>query len=318
MLPSPSAYNKNMKTQEYLIHSNFITTQTNLPLFTEEYRYPCHPREAAHSHEFLEIGIILSGQVIHHTAQESRTLTEGCVYCIPIGQTHSLESDREFTIRNLYLLPKILLTEASGENAPVQLQDFLLYYTEYRKKQMTHNILSPDLLSSVKMLLKSYDDTPLAPALLEPFRYHCLFNILLLLCDSFYSTHGIHFARKDARIYQILGLIRDNLSLPTGSLLALIAGELSLNPQYINRLTKKELHTNLSTLILDTKIEKSCELLLKEYTITEVANALSFYDHAHFYKAFQKKLGITPSQYQQKRSCSAPLPVTYIPLKYFP
>ncbi len=43
---------------------------------------------------FLEIGIILSGQVIHHTKEESSLLTPGCVYCIPIGQKHALESDR--------------------------------------------------------------------------------------------------------------------------------------------------------------------------------------------------------------------------------
>ena len=289
-----------MNTQEYLIQSSYITTRTSLPLFTEEYHYSRHPKEAAHSHEFLEIGIILSGQVIHHTKEESSLLTTGCVYCIPIGQKHALESDREFTIRNLYLLPKILLTEASGENTPILLQDFFLYYTEYRKKQITYNTLSPDLLSSVRMLFQSYDNTPLCDPLLDSFRYHCLFNILLILCSSFYSANQAHFARKDDRIYQILGLIRDNLSLPTGSLLGLIADELSLNSQYINRLTKKELHTNLSTLILDTKIEKSCELLLKEYTVTEVANALAFYDHAHFYKAFQRKLGITPSRYQRK------------------
>ena len=54
--------------------------------------------------------------------------------------------------------------------------------------------------------------------------------------DSFYSANQTHFARKDDCIYQILGLIRDNLSLPTGRLLELIAEELSLNPQYINRL----------------------------------------------------------------------------------
>lgn len=113
-----------MNTQEYLIQSSYITTRTSLPLFTEEYHYSRHPKEAAHSHEFLEIGIILSGQVIHHTKEESSLLTPGCVYCIPIGQKHALESDREFTIRNLYLLPKILLTEASGENTPILLQDF--------------------------------------------------------------------------------------------------------------------------------------------------------------------------------------------------
>ena len=174
-----------MNTQEYLIQSSYITTRTSLPLFTEEYHYSRHPKEAAHSHEFLEIGIILSGQVIHHTKEESSLLTPGCVYCIPIGQKHALESDREFTIRNLYLLPKILLTEASGENTPILLQDFFLYYTEYRKKQITYNTLSPDLLSSVRMLFQSYDNTPLCDPLLDSFRYHCLFNILLILCSSF-------------------------------------------------------------------------------------------------------------------------------------
>lgn len=157
-----------------------------------------------------------------------------------------------------------------------------------------------DQLTAVRSLLEACDAPPCCELLSDAFRYHCLMNVLLLLCDSFGRACPECLVRRDARIYRILRLIRENLSLPTGDLLRTISAELFLNPQYINRLIKKELHTTLSALILDTRIEKSCELLLKGHTITETAAALAFYDHSHFHKAFIRKLGMTPSQYQKK------------------
>jgi len=40
---------------------------------------------------------------------------------------------------------------------------------------------------------------------------------------------------------------------------------------------KKTFNTSLSNLILETKVEKRCELLLNNYSITETAQALAFY-----------------------------------------
>ena len=148
--------------------------------------------------------------------------------------------------------------------------------------------------------MEACDAPPCCDLLSDAFRYHCLMNVLLFLCDSFGRACPECLVRRDARIYRILRLIRENLSLSTGDLLRTISAELFLNPQYINRLIKKELHTTLSALILDTRIEKSCELLLKGHTITETAAALAFYDHSHFHKAFVRRLGMTPSEYQKK------------------
>lgn len=299
-MPLPAVYNLSMKTQEYLIHSSYITARTSLPLYTEEYRYTAHLSEAAHSHEFLEIGILLAGQMLHKTERGSRLLTEGCVYFIPDGHSHALEPDPGLIVRNLYLLPKIFLSDAAEESTPVMLQDFLLYFTDPGRRQTAEIRLPREQLTAVRSLLEACDVPPCCDLLADAFRYHCLMNVLLLLCDSFGRACPECLVRKDARIYRILRLIRENLSLPTGELLRTISAELFLNPQYVNRLIKKELHTTLSALILDTRIEKSCELLLKGHTITETAAALAFYDHSHFHKAFVRKLGMTPSEYQKK------------------
>ena len=212
-------------------------------------RYTAHLSEAAHSHEFLEIGIILSGRMMHKTERGNRLLTEGCVYFIPDGHSHALDPDPGLIVRNLYLLPKIFLSDASEESTPVMLQDFLLYFTDPGLRQTAEIRLPKDQLTAVRSLLEACDAPPCCDLLSDAFRYHCLMNVLLLLCDSFGRACPECLVRRDARIYRILRLIRENLSLPTGELLRTISAELFLNPQYINRLIKKELHTTLSALI---------------------------------------------------------------------
>ena len=188
--------------------------------------------------------------------EESSLLTPGCVYCIPIGQKHALESDR---IHHKESVPSAQnpAHRSLRRKHSHPAQDFFLYYTEYRKKQITYNTpFSGSAVSSVKNAISVLRQYPLCDPLLDSFRYHCLFNILLILCSSFYSANQAHFARKDDRIYQILGLIRDNLPLPTGSLLGLIADELSLESPVHKPSYKKGAAHQPSTLILDTKSKK--------------------------------------------------------------
>lgn len=62
--------------------------------------------------------------MMHKTERGNRLLTEGCVYFIPDGHSHALEPEPGLIVRNLYLLPKIFLSDASEESTPVMLQDF--------------------------------------------------------------------------------------------------------------------------------------------------------------------------------------------------
>lgn len=286
-----------MSIQENIINDNYITSQTALPLYTEQYSYTCHGKEGLHSHAFFEIGIILSGSLYHHTESGMESLHKGCVYFIPIGSSHSLESESGFTIQNLYLLPRILFHNSSL--SPL-LHDFLLYFAGLHSSNAVSLVLPPQQLHSLCLLLDALECSSLSPSLQDTFLSNILYNILLILCDSFCLTYPECKLRKDERVYTVLDIIQEKLSYPTDEIIKMAAAKLSLHPQYLNRLIKKELHTTLSALIIDTKLEKSCELLLENAGITETANALAFYDHSHFSKFFLRKTGVSPSQYQRR------------------
>lgn len=123
--------------------------------------------------------------MMHKTERGNRLLTEGCVYFIPDGHSHALEPDPGLIVRNLYLLPKIFLSDASEESTPVMLQDFLLYFTDPGLRQTAEIRLPQDQLTAVRSLLEACDTPPCCDLLSDAFRYHCLMNVLLLLCDSF-------------------------------------------------------------------------------------------------------------------------------------
>jgi len=46
------------------------------------------------------------------------------------------------------------------------------------------------------------------------------------------------------------------------------------------------MNTTLTNLIIENKVEKSCEYLLLDYPITAIAQILGFYDHSHYNKYF--------------------------------
>lgn len=64
----------------------------------------------------------------------------------------------------------------------------------------------------------------------------------------------------------------------------------------------ENIHTPVSQLILETKLEKSCQLLEENSSITETALSLGFYDHSHYTRYFTRYFGISPSEYRKKYS----------------
>lgn len=97
-------------------------------------------------------------------------------------------------------------------------------------------------------------------------------------------------------------MICENIHTPVSQIIQKISQTLHLNPQYLNRLVKSTFHTTFSQLILETKLEKSCQLLEENSSITETALSLGFYDYSHYTRYFTRYFGISPSEYQKKYS----------------
>lgn len=79
-----------------------------------------------------------------------------------------------------------------------------------------------------------------------------------------------------------------------------IASYLSVSPNYLSSLIKKETGENFTDIIIRSKMELSKKYLQNvSYRIEEVAELVGYSNYISFYKAFKKCTGMTPKQYRQ-------------------
>ncbi|OMF37966.1 hypothetical protein BK133_02990 [Paenibacillus sp. FSL H8-0548] len=84
--------------------------------------------------------------------------------------------------------------------------------------------------------------------------------------------------------------------------LQLLSEVSGLNPHYLSQLFKKETGLTLMNYIQRERIEEAKKLLdHSSDTISRIGERLTFYDQAHFVKAFKKHAGMTPKQYRNRQ-----------------
>lgn len=89
--------------------------------------------------------------------------------------------------------------------------------------------------------------------------------------------------------------VQDNLSVEN------IANALSLNPSYLSKLFKQEMHVTISQYIRHEKITVAQNMLrhLDESSLN-IANFLGFSSQSHFIQVFKKETGMTPEDYRRR------------------
>lgn len=293
-----------MKTENNkTIKNTNLPLNLSFPIFSQSYKYEKFQGNDMHSHEFFEIGITFDGYAEHNLGDTQYQLHRGSIYLIPIGESHEIIArDSYWHVQNIYFLPKLLFEKLNLYGiADDLINQFLLYHTKSYNNKIIHYDLTQNQMVVIEHLICCYQKTNLNNKQLEnQFDFHCLINILLVICDSYYAKFPKTNSSYDKRINQIMNIIHQNINMETNCLLAIIAETLSLHPQYINKIVKKATGTSLSKLIIDNKMEYSCNLLLEFGSITEVAQILSFYDHSHYNKYFKRYFGCSPMEYIKK------------------
>lgn len=279
-----------------MITTNEVFKNGWYSLYTESFYYPSTYEISDHAHEFMEIGITLKGTASHISGSSSRILCPGSVYLIAPMQAHSLQASSEWHVQNVYLLPKAL-----PGNFPPDLKQFLtLAGSPLMENKMFCQLTEQDLKALCSLLDAYSGYSHKASQSSDSFQYHCMLGLLYIICDTFKSANPSISFQPDDRVLTIVRLIERHLSLPSSELTSLISSRLSLHPQSLNRLIKKDLGISLNQFILESKLENSCGMLLEGIPVTDVAITMGFYDHSHYNKYFLKYFGLTPSEYKKK------------------
>lgn len=81
----------------------------------------------------------------------------------------------------------------------------------------------------------------------------------------------------------------------------MIADYVSLNPQYMMRMFKKETGESILVYVTNRRMEMAKEMLLKtDWPIERITEQVGYFSTAHFGKLFKKLEGISPGQYRKE------------------
>lgn len=101
----------------------------------------------------------------------------------------------------------------------------------------------------------------------------------------------------NTKVADIITYIHHNIDSPLS--IGEIAAHFYLSSSYLCRLFKKGTGTTINSYITTRRIELAQTLLAGGYSVNEVYSMCGFNDYSNFFKAFTKKVGISPKKYAQ-------------------
>ncbi len=77
-----------------------------------------------------------------------------------------------------------------------------------------------------------------------------------------------------------------------------IARHVGMSKFYLSRMFKKQTHVSVYKYLLNCKINQAKKLLCQEYSSSQIALLLGFFDQSHFISTFKKYVALTPNEYK--------------------
>ena len=237
-----------------------------------------------HIHFVFALTVGEAGIGIHQTPKEKFHITPGNIVIINHGESHSNDipvnsnySSRTIRIEPQYL--KMLLSQISYRHDLICTPQPVLY-----DKNLAQSILH--LHSTLaKSTMKLEKECLILDTLAELYARH-------IPKEQIRQSIGFEYAS----IKRVCEYLQDcyymNISLNELAELA------SLSPYYLTRVFTKQIGVSPHEYQLQIRLRKATDLLFLGKPHAEVALSTGFCDQSHFCKAFKKKYGITPGQYE--------------------
>lgn len=251
---------------------------------------PKEGTNTTHSHPYFELLAIRQGDIIYTARGEMRRLGERCIIYNPSSMIHNqfvqehrlyerykvcfYKEDLLASIQNPTLLAQILDTPMLKE---LEDEDFDMIYALCKDIYDLNRNGSEDELSYIRART----------------------NLLLALMRSFSATDR-HETHEQTYITDVVKYI--NLHLSESLRLETIAAEFFVSKSKLTYDFKAYCNMSIHEYITIERIEKSKKLLESGYRISAVAEELGFSSASYFIKVFTSVTGITPLQWQFKKT----------------
>lgn len=265
-------------------------------------RYVANEDEELHTHEFLEIVYILSGQGRHCVNGAWYPVRRGNLLFLNFGQTHAFHLEGEMEQVNFLLSPDFIDRELLRSENAVE----ILMLSSFQDFNLGADKLVPVLRFDGRNMLEV---EALIHSMLDEYhtkRTNYMTALkgytLVLLTKVFRAMQDMdagHLLGQMGRITpDILRHIEDNCF--EKITLQELAQKCFYNPSYFSRVFKECFGKSLTEYIAERRMAEAQRLLAEtSLTVEDVCARVGYSDRKQFYKLFKEHTGVTPSAYRK-------------------
>lgn len=262
--------------------------------------------QALHKNQNFELMYVLKGELTNYIEEKEYTFQagEGCLLNTQILHREILSDGCNVVFLNLSpALLQELLSIDSGEGPIFQfLQQNLQSDAQWKRSYIEFTPCLPYQSEGFHVII---DSLQLEVATSKIGRAYFPRGLILRLLDALENTNqfslqriDLDLSKEDYLVNRVIHLIESrfgNISRKE------IEATLHYNPEYLNRLLKRQTKMTLANYAQMIRTQKAQQLLnTTDLTIQLIAERLGFSSEAYFYHFFKKQTGCSPNQYRQK------------------
>lgn len=254
---------------------------------------------SVHTHEFIEIVYVLSGEMVHEIDGCRYNTARGDMLFMNYGCTHAFSSESTYTYVNILFSPELMADAViTTQNAFSVLS--LSAFNEMRSAQDSGCVRffgkeRDEIETLIFSMLEEYEEKQTS---WETVLGNLLTNLIIKMLRK--TELGIGKSEMDG-IWQSLSEYIDQ-NLDSRLTLAALAEKCFYNPSYFSRIFKEKFGVSLTEYITRKRLSHAIMLLSEsELSVEEIGECVGFPDKNSLYHAFSRYLGTTPGEYRRTR-----------------
>lgn len=260
--------------------------------------------QSIHTHSVFELHSILSGKGILIVGDQEQSVNGGDVFLIGPNIFHSLSPVKNEVVTHFTLRFSFRVDERHDSWLPTaetdQIKATLSNVTFYR-------FFNPDQPHEIGRLMEGIQNEIKSPSISAYTNIQGLFTQLIAqLVRSIHlqteaeisAIQKLPYKVKDELRSRIIDQFFRDFSKPLT--IAMLADKLHLSVRQVNRLLRQEYHTTFKQKLLDNRVEKAKYLLRSsDMSVQRIAEEVGYTTADNFTRIFNKKTGLTPSEFRK-------------------
>jgi len=263
-------------------------------------------RQRPVKNNFFELVLIQKGKGTQCINYNEYTYEKGSIFLLPPLKCHSFQIEEASCFVFLKFTSNFFQTNIrEAINQQEWFKEAAYILSNYN--QLPGDIISSELdrqhiYTLIELILKENSNYGTGSMALIKSLMTSILEILLrnIKQSSFYEVG--QNTNNDDRITKLLTYINEHINEPPLLKVEHLAKTFLLSPTYLGEYFRKKVNMPLKEYIIKAKLKLvEIRLLNSDYTLTEIANELSFTDVSHLSKTFKKYTGISIREFKKQK-----------------